>query len=143
MLEACLNTRSLLVAGAFVFMSCSNYNGNVDSGKPAGKSDSQSIYVDTVEPTRPSFTAEQLSLRIKGNLPSPAYKFDRFEVKVKGREIAIRPLATIDTSVMAAQVLVPFEQVCEVENVKPGSYEVKVYGRGGNVVSIENIKVED
>ena len=114
----------------------------MESGKQQGKTDEHQVYVDRIEPAASSFTTENVRLKISGNLPSPAYKFDRFDIRINGSIIEVTPLATLDKSAMAAQVLVPFEQICEVDNLKPGRYEIKVYGRGGSLISGTTIQVE-
>jgi len=100
------------------------------------------IYIDKVD-SEPSISeAEKLQVNVSGNLPSPAYTFERFDVKVKGKVIEIIPLAKFDADRMAAQVLVPFQEVCTVENLKPGTYSIQVHGRGDTVVKTESIQVK-
>lgn len=102
----------------------------------------EKIYVDEVDSKGAVARTEKLELTIKGNLPSPAYTFERFDVKVDGKTITVTPLAKHDSSKLVAQVLVPFDNVCTVENLKAGTYEVRVYGRGDKVVRFKKIKVK-
>jgi len=102
----------------------------------------QKIYIDEVQPQHAVRTEETLQLTISGNLPSPAYEFERFDVKVSGDTIEITPLANYDSDKMVAQVLVPFEKVCDVTDLAPGAYKIKVHGRGDTVVSATSVEVK-
>ena len=101
----------------------------------------EKIYVDKVDSEQSISEAEKLQVNVSGNLPSPAYVFERFDVKVKGKVIEIIPLAKFDADKMVVQVLVPFQEVCSVENLKPGTYNIQVHGRGDTVVKAESIQV--
>jgi len=99
------------------------------------------IYVDKVD-SEPSISeTEKLQVNISGNLPSPAYTFERFDVKVKGKVVEIIPLAKFDADKMVVQVLVPFQEVCLVGNLKPGTYNIQVHGRGDLVIKAGSIQV--
>ena len=102
----------------------------------------QKVYVDKVDSDQSISGAEKLQVNISGNLPSPAYTFERFDVKLKGKVIEIIPLAKFDAAKMVVQVLVPFQEVCTVENLKPGTYNIQVHGRGDTVVKAESIQVK-
>jgi len=103
----------------------------------------QTIYVDTVAPETNVVKGGDLKVKIEGNLPNPAYTFDRFDVEVKGDVIEITPLAKHESGKIVTQALVPFEHVCEVKNLKPGTYEIKVVSRGEPVVSKEKVWVTE
>ena len=102
----------------------------------------EKIYVDKVDSGPNISEAEKLQVNVSGNLPSPAYTFERFDVKVKGKVVEIIPLAKFDADKMVVQVLVPFQEVCSVENLKPGTYNIQVHGRGDTVVKAESIHVK-
>lgn len=93
----------------------------------------QKIYVDNVNSEGIVQEPGKLIMKISGNLPTPAYRFERFSIHVKGNIVEITPLATYDRTKMAAQVLVPFQEICKVENLKPGKYAIKVFGRSKTV----------
>jgi hypothetical protein len=93
----------------------------------------EKIYVDEVEQIAEVRDSAAVEIKISGNLPNPAYTLVDFYVEVKGNTIEITPLATVDRSKMVIQVIVPFERVVTVKNLKPGTYKVKVQGRGGVV----------
>ncbi len=127
------------------FSSCSNYNGQAKSpGEQfAGTEDkSRMIYINAVESESGAKAGHDFQVKISGNLPSPAYSFERFEVVVTGKTIFITPLASFDSNIMAAQMLVPFERVCKVPALKPGTYAVEVHGRGDTVVKGRQLTVE-
>ena len=127
-----------LIAFAIGFLNCAHKN-----GAPMERTSSlQKIYIDAVEPQQLLGAADQLNVKVQGNLPNPSYTFDRFDVVVKKNLIEITPLAKHDTDKIVMQVLVPFEQVCEVKNLKPGKYEIKVIGRSESVVSKERVEVK-
>ena len=132
---------SKLVLMAFVgiwFLNCAHKNGT-----PMERtSDLQKVYVDPVEPQQVVAATDQLKVTVQGNLPSPAYKFERFDVTVKKDVIEITPLAQHDPDKVVIQVLVRFAQVCEVKNLKPGIYQIKVNGRGDQVVAREKIEIK-
>lgn len=131
----------LMISFWIIALSCSTYNGNGEtSKKDTGML--QRIYVEKIEPAESTATTEKLKVRISGNFPSPAYTFERFDVDIKGNIIEITPLAVFDSTKMVAQVLVPFDEVCNVENLKPGAYEIKVYGRGESAVKTGTIQVK-
>ncbi len=99
------------------------------------------IYVDKVD-SEPSISeTEKLQVNVSGNLPSPAYTFERFDVKVKGKVVEIIPLAKFDADKMVIQVLVPFHEVCSVGNLKSGTYNIQVHGRGDLVIKAGSIQV--
>ncbi|MFQ5769227.1 MAG: hypothetical protein ACE5HX_01725 [bacterium] len=104
---------------------------------------SEKIYVESVDSRVVLSKLDELEVKIKGNLPSPAYTFDRFDVKVSKNVIEITPMAKHDPYKIVTQVLVPFEEVCKVRNLKPGNYEIKVMGRGDSVISKKNIVVSE
>lgn len=113
------------------------------NGVPVKDSDTlEKIYIDKVDSDQSISEAEKLQVRVSGNLPSPAYTFERFDVKVKGKVVEIIPLAKFDADKMVVQVLVPFQEVCLVENLKPGTYNIQVHGRGDTVVKAESIHVK-
>ncbi|MFQ5602900.1 MAG: hypothetical protein ACE5HS_06485 [bacterium] len=103
----------------------------------------QKIYIDSVDSKAVVLKDEVLEVKIKGNLPSPAYTFERFDIEVRGKTIEISPLARHDANKMVIQVLVPFEEVCRVDNLKPGIYEIKVNGRGDTAVSKSQVRVNE
>ncbi|RMF68159.1 MAG: hypothetical protein D6743_03795 [Calditrichaeota bacterium] len=129
---------SLFLAG--VSLNCRSHDGPVSTSR---KSMLQKIYVEKVETAGVAAAKKSLKLKVVGNLPSPAYQFQRFDVKVKGRVIEITPLATYDANKVVTQVLVPFEEICTVDRLKPGSYEVKVYGRGKAVLAKQGVTVQE
>ena len=102
----------------------------------------EKIYIDKVDSDQSISEAEKLQVRVSGNLPSPAYTFERFDVKVKGKVVEIIPLAKFDADKMVVQVLVPFQEVCLVENLKPGTYNIQVHGGGDTVVKAKSIHVK-
>ena len=102
----------------------------------------EKIYVDKVDFGPSISEGEKLQVNVSGNLPSPAYTFERFDVKVKGKVVEIIPLAKFDADKMVVQVLVPFQEVCSVENLKAGTYNIQVHGRGDTVVKAESIHVK-
>ncbi len=129
---------SIILFLGVAFINCAHKN-----GAPMERTTNlQKVYVEAVEPQPVIATGDHLNVKVQGNLPNPAYTFDRFDVVVKNGVIEITPLAKHDTDKIVMQVLVPFEQVCEVKNLKPGKYEIKVIGRSEAVVSKERIEVK-
>jgi len=101
----------------------------------------QLFYIDDATCGETISSGERLEVTVKGNLPSPAYSFEGFDVKVKGDVIEISPLANYEPDKLVAQVLVPFEEVCRVENLKPGTYDLKINSRGGPILKKEHVRV--
>ncbi len=91
------------------------------------------LYVEEVAVPEVATQEQAVQVAIQGNLPSPAYSFERFQVEVKDNLIEITPVVAYDSTKLAAQVLVPFEQVCEVGKLKPGEYQVRIVGKTGLV----------
>ncbi|MFQ6114138.1 MAG: hypothetical protein ACE5NG_08615 [bacterium] len=127
-----LKIQILILTVFTIFLGCTASKNQA----PMEKNMLRKIYVETVESKNLITEAEELEVTVRGNLPSPAYTFDHFDVQVKGNVIEITPLAKHDPNKIVAQVLVPFEEVCRVKNLKPGNYQVKVNSR------VETVKVE-
>ena len=102
----------------------------------------QRIYVDSFDCRELISKNETLEVRIQGNLPSPAYTFSRFDLKVTDGVIQITPLASYNPDKLVAQMLVPFEETCSVKNLKAGDYEISVIGRGRASTQNRKIRVE-
>ncbi len=131
-----LNIGLTSIVVLFAMLSCTTSK----NGVPMQDSDKlEKIYVDKVDAGASISEAEKLQVNVSGNLPSPAYTFERFDVKVKGKVVEIIPLAKFDADKMVVQVLVPFQEVCSVENLKAGTYNIQVHGRGDTVVKAESI----
>lgn len=128
-----------LVGVGLIAIACGRYDNKAGlrAPKPSDKSDKarNTVYVESVEAPESVLQSGQLEVRVSGNLPSPAYSFARFNVDVSDRVITITPIADYDESLLTTQVLVPFERVCIVKDLQPGSYAVRVVGRGGHVPS--------
>lgn len=92
----------------------------------------QKIYVELAESTTIAAAGEETVLNVIGNLPSPAYKLERVEVKVEGNVIELTPLASQDRDKMVAQVLVPFTKTVKVRLPRAGEYIIRVVGRSEN-----------
>ena len=135
------NLNISLISLTVLFAIC-NCTTSQNSGAVQDSDRLEKIYVDNVNSDQSISEATKLQINISGNLPSPAYTFERFEVKVKGKTIEIIPLAKFDATKMVIQVLVPFQEVCTVENLKPGTYNIQVHGRGDTVVKAESIQVK-
>lgn len=110
---------------------------------PKMKNDKGSqVYVEDVTCGETITAGQELAVTVSGNLPSPAYSFEGFEVKVKKDVIEITPVANYDPGKMVAQVLVPFEEVCKVGNLKPGTYSLQVNSRTEPLIKKEHVKVK-
>ncbi len=124
----------LFVSVCFVIMisliQCTSGKNDIPMQEPTPL---QKIYVGNVSSEGIVQEPGKLIMKISGNLPSPAYQFERFSVHVKGKVVEITPLATYDRTKMAAQVLVPFQEICKVENLRPGKYDIKILGRSKTV----------
>lgn len=129
----------ILVFSGVWFLNCAHKNG----APMEKKSNLQKVYVEAIKPQSVTVTSSDLlKIKVEGNLPNPAYSFERFDVVVKEDVIEITPLAKHDADKIVMQVLVPFEEVCEVKNLKPGTYEIKVVSRSDTVVSKEKVRVQ-
>lgn len=90
---------------------------------------------------------EAVVVEVTGNLPSSAYSFDRFDINVdmENNSIEITPLAKsngdgpVAQTPPSTQALVAFEEVCRIESLKPGIYELRVIGlnNSGQTVTVE------
>ncbi len=103
---------------------CSKYNGKPQS--VGERRMNPRIYVDEVRSVNTISVSDNLAIEVSGNLPSPAYTLNSFDIKVKGEYIEITPVTEFNSEVMAAQVLVPFQKTVNVQNLKPGKYKIKV-----------------
>ena len=134
-----LNINLVSLIALFAICNCTT---SQNSGAVQYSDRLEKVYVDKVDSDQSISEAEKLQVHISGNLPSPAYTFERFDVKLKGKAIEITPLAKFDATKMVVQVLVPFQEVCSVKNLKPGTYSIQVRGRGDTVVKAESIQVK-
>ena len=139
MLSSNLNIGLVSCIALFAICSCTT---SKNGGVVQNSDGLEMVYVDKVDSDQSISEAEKLQVNISGNLPSPAYTFERFAVKLKGKAIEIIPLAKFDATKMVVQVLVPFQEVCSVENLKPGTYNILVRGRGDTVVKAKSIQVK-
>jgi hypothetical protein len=126
------------LALSFLLGGCTTQKNQVPAQADANM---QRIYVDSYDCREALTQSEALEVQVKGNLPSPAYAFSRFDLKVSDGVIEITPLATYSPNKIVAQMLVPFEQTCRVEGLKAGTYEVKVISRGDAAVSGHKVRV--
>ena len=88
------------------------------------QSDLQKIYVQEAETTTQAAAGEETVLSVSGNLPSPAYKLERVDVKITGNVVELTPLASFQTGKMVAQMLVPFSETVKVKLPKAGEYTI-------------------
>ena len=133
-----LSISLILLVVLFSILNCSTSKNGVPVKESNGL---QKIYIDKVDSDQSISSAEILQVNVSGNLPSPAYTFEQFDVKVNGQVVQITPLAKFNADKMVAQMLVPFKEVCSVENLKPGTYDIQVNGRGDLVVKAGSIQV--
>ncbi|MFQ5640535.1 MAG: hypothetical protein ACE5IR_21345 [bacterium] len=127
----------LVTLSALVLFACSS---NRNSSPTSTDSRGTRLYLQAVESGDAFSSQDNVELTVKGNLPSPAYTFQRFEVDVQGKVIKITPLVDHDSSTMVAQVLVPFQQVCNVGKLKPGTYEIQIAGRRKSIQKSIEVK---
>lgn len=140
-MKTSIKTLTFLIWVAPVFFQFACSAGKRETPKEV--TDLQRIYVEEVAAKESIAKTEVLAVTVKGNLPSPAYTFEHFDIKVRGNVIEITPLAKHETNKLVAQVLVPFEQVCRVGNLKPGKYEIKVKGRTRTIEPEQTVEVRE
>lgn len=128
----------LFIMFVTIFLGCTASKKEV----PLEKGVLQKIYVAGAETKHVIKKTEVLEINVRGNLPTPAYTFDHFDIQVKGNVIEITPLAKYDSNKIVTQVLVPFEKVCKVRNLKPGTYEIKVNGRSEAIKAKQKVQVQ-
>lgn len=135
-----LDIRYLVIILLISFTACSKYNGKPQS---IGKSNmSHRVFVDEVQAAQSIRASETLTIEVTGNLPSPAHSLKGFNVMVKEKSIEITPVTEINSEVMAAQVLVPFQEIVTVENLKPGKYEIKIFSGKDSVFEGKPVEVK-
>jgi hypothetical protein len=144
-MKAALIILALLALNLRSVPGCGGRTGNgtvreVDSMADSRQGDLQKAYVEEAQATTLAAAGEETVINVSGNLPSPAYKLERVEVKIKGNVVELTPLASFDRSRMAAQVLVPFSEVVKVKLPKAGEYTVRVVGRSENRESKITVK---
>ncbi len=72
---------------------------------------------------------KEIEVTLTGNLPSPAYKLEKIDVKVSGKTIKITPLASFNPDIVAIQMLVKFEEKFTISVEKYGVYQVRCFAR--------------
>ena len=135
----------LLAAGLQSIPGCGAGKGEMtpqEESAPAvsTQTDLQKIYVEQAESVTVAAAGEETVLNVSGNLPSPAYKLERVEVKIKGNVVELTPLASQERGKMVAQVLVPFTESVKVKLPKAGEYIIRVIGRNENRESKITVK---
>lgn len=120
-----------------------NHKDETPSTRTSKKAMLQQVYVEDIEVQTGTLEAgDTLRVVVRGSLPSPAYTFEQFDVHVKEDTITVTPLARHDPDKLVTQVLVPFEEVCSVPDLKSGSYAVVAAGRTSQVSADEKIQVK-
>lgn len=132
-----LGSISLFLALISIPLGCSSHKNN---GPAQRETMRHKIYVESIVSKEIVSDLDEVEVKVKGNLPSPAYTFERFKVNVQGKIIEITPLVQYDASKMAAQVLVPFEEVCRIGKLEPGKYEIQIVGEGEHLKKVLEVR---
>jgi hypothetical protein len=132
----------MLAAGMLNIPGCGAGKGEMTPKEESApmQTDLQRIYVEQAETVAVAAAGEETVLNVSGNLPSPAYKLERVEVKIKGNVVELTPLASQERGKMVAQVLVPFTESVKVKLPKAGEYIIRVVGRSENRESKITVK---
>lgn len=129
-----------LLAICCVLTACSNEKMREAPGSGGEKSmrATEKVYISSAA-ILPGVTANnEIQVKIKGNLPSPAYKIQKYDISVKGPKIEITPLAHFDKNIVAIQMLVAFEDTVTVRLKTLGTHFLRVNGRS-NTVTTETV----
>jgi hypothetical protein len=104
-----------------------------DSEMTSSEEGSEKVYVTSAE-ILPGITSDnEVTIKVTGNLPTPAYKITKIDVKLSGTNIEITPIAYHNKDMVAIQMLVPFEETVKVKVRRFGSYTLKLNGRTDTV----------
>lgn len=112
-------------------------NKSAEQGRPAvqpSKTSQHKVYIDAVDVVQQKADSREVLIRVKGNLPNPAYRIIDYQVQIEGDQITIVPEVTYDKDAMVVQMLVPFEDTLTVKLEKPGEYKIYLEGRSKSVV---------
>ncbi|MDQ7054899.1 MAG: hypothetical protein Q9P14_19185 [candidate division KSB1 bacterium] len=112
-------------------------NKSAEQGRPAVQPSEQSqhkVYIDDVEVLQQKAGTHEVLIRVRGNLPNPAYRITDYRISIDKGQITIIPDVTYDKDAMVVQVLVPFEDTLTVKLQKPGEYKIYLEGRSKAVV---------
>lgn len=91
----------------------------------------QKVYLDEMPKAFALAAQQKTVLKVTGNLPSGAYKFDHTQVEVKDMVVEITPWAQYDPNVMAIQMLIPFADSVMIGPLPPGEYVLRFHERAG------------
>jgi hypothetical protein len=90
----------------------------------------EAVYVDSVTAPDSSTVNVPFSIRIKGNLPDPSWKFDHFELFTEQSTLSITPIGKQNLRAGAVpQVLISYEEEISYTPTQIGSLTIKVVGR--------------
>ncbi|NIS26871.1 hypothetical protein GWN90_23265 [candidate division KSB1 bacterium] len=128
----------IIVLGAMLQTGCTSHKNGAPKERKAVQ---HKIYFESIESEKTVSEQETVEVTVKGNLPSPAYSLEGFDVNVKNELIEITPIVKHDSSKMVAQVLVPFEEVCRVGKLEPGNYQIQIMGPQEEVEVQKSLKV--
>lgn len=110
--------------------------GCISNGKNGkGGQDDAMLHKVQIEDVNVTPEINGVEVEVAGKLPSPAYSFEHFDVMTDGNVIVVTPLAKRDPDIIAAQQLIAFEQTLNVDSLQPGTYEIRVVGKGNLTTS--------
>lgn len=82
------------------------------------------FYLDSIELPETVAAGQPVPFTVHVNMPSPAYRFDRWEIRVEGSTVIVRPIGTRSADPVAA-VVVPAQFTGELPGMEPGERVIR------------------
>lgn len=91
------------------------------------------LYVNRVAVPKTIRLGQPLVIKVAGSLPDAAWRLHHLDTVRKGDLITVVPIGIRPVSIMAAQVLRPYEADTHITGLAAGTYQVLIRGRGKNI----------
>lgn len=90
------------------------------------------LYVDSISAPETVKARYPIPVKIRGEFPDPAWKWERNEIVKGDREVTVSVYGKRDPKKIAAQVLMPFELQLNLDGATPGPYTIIAIGRNSS-----------
>lgn len=97
------------------------------------------LYVDSVSAPDQVKARAGIPVKIRGEFPDPAWKWERNDIVRKDRQVTVSVYGKREPKKIAAQVLIPFELQLTLDGETPGPLTIIALGRNSSASTKINI----
>lgn len=90
------------------------------------------LYVDSINAPQTVKAHKPIPVKIRGEFPDPAWKWERNEIVKGDRSITVSVYGKRDPKKIAVQMLVPFELQLNLDGTTPGPLTIIAQGRNSS-----------